>query len=100
MAATDRGTALDVDLPIRVLIVDDHPHIRDSLGRLLETTADVRCVGAAEDGESAPELCQRLTPNVVLMDLRLPGIDGVEATRRVMAICRSEERRVGKECRL
>ena len=87
MAAMDPGTALDVDNPIRVLIVDDHPHIRDSLGRLLETTADVKCVGAAEDGESAPELCKRLTPNVVLMDLRLPGIDGVEATRRVMAAC-------------
>ena len=87
MAATDPGTALDVDNPIRVLIVDDHPHIRDSLGRLLETTADVKCVGSAEDGESAPELCKRLTPNVVLMDLRLPGIDGVEATRRVMAAC-------------
>ena len=61
--------------------------VRDSLGRLLETTADVKCVGAAEDGESAPELCKRLMPNVVLMDLRLPGIDGVEATRRVMAAC-------------
>ena len=87
MAATDPGTALDVDQPIRVLIVDDHPHIRDSLGRLLETTPDVQCVGAAEDGESAPELCKRLMPQVVLMDLRLPGIDGVEATRRVMAAC-------------
>ena len=87
MAATDPGPALDVENPIRVVIVDDHPHIRDSLGRLLETTADVKCVGAAEDGESAPELCKRLMPNVVLMDLRLPGIDGVEATRRVMAAC-------------
>ena len=87
MAATDPGTALDVENPIRVVIVDDHPHLRDSLGRLLETTGDVKCVGAAEDGESAPELCKRLMPNVVLMDLRLPGIDGVEATRRVMAAC-------------
>jgi DNA-binding NarL/FixJ family response regulator len=87
MAATDPGNARDVQQPIRVLIVDDHPHIRASLGRLLETSSDVRCVGAAEDGESAPELCKRLTPKVVLMDLRLPGIDGVEATRRVMAVC-------------
>ena len=87
MAATDPGTATDVPQPIRVLIVDDHPHIRESLGRLLETSSDVQCVGTADDGESAPELCKLLTPNVVVMDLRLPGIDGVEATRRVMAAC-------------
>jgi len=87
MAATDPVSALDPQHPIRVVIVDDHAHIRDSLGRLLATSSDVRCVGAAEDGESAPELCKLLAPNVVLMDLRLPGIDGVEATRRVMAAC-------------
>jgi DNA-binding NarL/FixJ family response regulator len=87
MTATEPGTALERSPLIRVLVVDDHPHVRDSLQRLVATAPDLVFVGAAEDGESAPDRCLALTPDVVLMDLRMPGIDGVEATRRVMAEC-------------
>lgn len=85
MRATDPGTERDLHHPIRVMVVDDHAHVRESLERLLSTAPDLIFVGAAKDGESAPELCLQLVPDVVLMDLRMPGIDGVEATARVMA---------------
>jgi DNA-binding NarL/FixJ family response regulator len=87
MPATDPGAALDPHRRIRVMVVDDHPHVRDSLRRLLGTAPDLEFVGAAEDGESAPELCLQLAPDVVLMDIRMPGIDGIEATKRVLAAC-------------
>lgn len=69
--------------PIGVLLVDDHAMLRDGLRNILQLEPDIRVVGEAEDGESAVRQAETLQPNVVLMDIHLPGIDGIEATRRV-----------------
>jgi DNA-binding NarL/FixJ family response regulator len=68
---------------IRVLVVDDQGLVREGLTTLLAATAGVEPVGAACDGEQAVELCARLFPDVVLMDLNMPRVGGVEATRRI-----------------
>jgi DNA-binding NarL/FixJ family response regulator len=70
---------------IRVLVVDDHPIVRSGIVALLQTAEDVDVVGEAATGEEAVELALGLEPEVVLMDLRMPGIDGDEATARILA---------------
>lgn len=67
---------------IRVLLVDDHQILRVSLGRLLDAEHDIEVIGTAGDGASAVTLVAETSPDVVLMDLSMPGMDGVEATRR------------------
>jgi DNA-binding NarL/FixJ family response regulator len=69
---------------IRVLIVDDHAIVRGGLGALLATTTDLEVVGEAADGDEAVQLAAELGPDVILMDLSMPGSDGVQATRRVL----------------
>jgi DNA-binding NarL/FixJ family response regulator len=68
---------------IRVLIADDQPLARAGFKAVLEATGAVQVVGEAEHGERAVELARRLDPDVVLMDIRMPGMDGIEATRRM-----------------
>ncbi len=70
--------------PVRTLIADDHPHFRDGLRALLLSTTDVEVVGEARDGEEAIRLAARLQPDVILMDLNMPGTGGIEATRRIL----------------
>jgi DNA-binding NarL/FixJ family response regulator len=70
---------------IRVMVVDDHAIVRQGLERLFATADDVELVAMAADGAEAVELVDQLVPDVVLMDLSMPGIEGVEATRRIMA---------------
>ena len=68
---------------IRLLIADDHAVVRTGLSRLVETFADVELVGAAANGEEAVALAAERRPDVVLMDLEMPVLDGIEATRRI-----------------
>ena len=70
---------------IRVLIVDDHPIMRVGIAAIIEATSDMAVVAQAGSGEEAIELFEKLLPDITLMDLRLPGISGVEAIRTVMA---------------
>lgn len=69
---------------IRVLIADDHPLFRDGLRVLLESADDVEVLGEATTGEEAVVVSLSLRPDVVLMDIKMPGINGIEATRRIV----------------
>ncbi|WP_447555892.1 UvrY/SirA/GacA family response regulator transcription factor [Vreelandella sp. EE22] len=71
---------------INVLIADDHHLVRTSIAHLLNQERDITIAGEADDGEGAVSLCRQLKPDLVLMDIRMPGIGGLEATRR---ICRT-----------
>jgi DNA-binding NarL/FixJ family response regulator len=71
---------------IRVLLADDHGVVRDGLARLLGSVADIEVVAAAADGNQAIELVREHRPDVILMDLRMPGMGGSEATRRLLEI--------------
>jgi len=71
---------------ITVAIADDHRVVRVGLEQLLETFEDVRIVGAAAGGEEAVELCTATTPDVLLLDLSMPDLDGVEVTARVRTL--------------
>lgn len=76
-------TAQQTDSPVTVLVVDDHPLVRSGLVTMLQGTADLQVVGEAANGVEAVELCGRVVPDVVLMDLSMPVLDGVEATRQI-----------------
>ncbi len=70
--------------PLRVLVADDHPFFRDGLRSLLASSPDTELVGEASTGEEAVSLAADLQPDVVLMDIQMPGISGIEATRRIV----------------
>jgi len=72
---------------IRVLVVDDHTLVRDGIRALLQLVADVEVVGEATNGKEALEKVQQLAPDVVLMDLAMPVMGGLEATRRIHRQC-------------
>jgi NarL family two-component system response regulator LiaR len=74
----------EIDL-IRVIIVDDHPIVRNGISLFLETVDDIECIGQADNGRKAIHLCDELEPDVVLMDMVMPDIDGIEATRTIRA---------------
>jgi len=73
--------------PIRVLLVDDHAVVRSGLGAFLLAYDDLELVGEAASGEEAVRLCERFQPDVVLMDLVMPGMDGATATRLIREHC-------------
>jgi DNA-binding NarL/FixJ family response regulator len=70
---------------IRVMIADDHPLFRDGLRAMFESEPDIELVGEAATGQEAVTLARQLMPDVVLMDIKMPDLDGVEATRRLLA---------------
>ncbi len=83
--ATDISSQTDQEEPrlIRVLLADDHALVREGTRRLLEAESDVEVVGEAASGEEAIELVERLHPNLAIMDIAMPGIGGIEATREI-----------------
>ena len=78
-----RRTLTEEQITIRVLIVDDHPMVRRGLSAFLMSIEDLEMVGEAAGGEAALQKCEQLSPDVVLMDLIMPGVDGVSAIRSI-----------------
>jgi DNA-binding NarL/FixJ family response regulator len=72
-------------MPVRVVIVDDHRIVREGLRHLLEKRTDFKVVAEAPDGESAVRLATELSPDIVILDISMPGMNGIEATRRILA---------------
>ncbi|MBA2553356.1 MAG: response regulator transcription factor [Geodermatophilaceae bacterium] len=75
-------------MTVRVLVVDDHPVVRTGLTAMLAAEPDIEVVGEGGSGAEAVQLAEQLAPDVVLMDLRMPGMDGVAATRAIVASSR------------
>ena len=74
---------------IRVLIADDHAVVREGTRQILEHEHDMEVVGEAGDGEEAVNLAARYTPDIAIIDIAMPRVDGIEATRRIKAECPS-----------
>ena len=72
-------------MSIRLLLADDQPLVRTGFRMILEETDDIDIVGEAQDGAEAVRLAGELNPDVTLMDVRMPGVDGIEATRQIVA---------------
>lgn len=91
-APSPHGSPIGDDLPVpaddvvTVLVVDDHAAFRRAAGRLIERIPGFRLVAEAATGEEGVEEAARQLPRLVLMDIKLPGIDGLEATRRLLAV--------------
>ena len=73
--------------PVRVALVEDNAVFREALEILLGLRPDIDVVGAVEDGMQVVEMCRQLDPDVVIMDFRLPALDGVQATRLLLGAC-------------
>jgi len=73
---------------IRIVIADDHPIVRDGLRRLLEVEEDIQVVGEANDGRQVIEVVQQTDPDIVLLDLRMPNLDGLQALQMLQQTCK------------
>ncbi len=72
-------------MPVRILIADDHRIVREGLRHLLEKRTDFKVVAEAADGETAVRLARELSPDIAIVDISMPGMNGIEATRRILA---------------
>ncbi|HMK60238.1 MAG TPA: response regulator transcription factor [Dissulfurispiraceae bacterium] len=75
-------------MKVKVLLAEDHRVMRDGLKSLLEQQTDITIAGVADNGRIAVQMAQELMPNVVVMDIAMPELNGIEATRQIMAKCR------------
>jgi DNA-binding NarL/FixJ family response regulator len=78
-------TGQATDRPIRVVVADDHPVFRSGLRTLVQENAALDFAGEAADGEQAVRVCEEQRPDVILMDVRMPGVSGIDATRRIVS---------------
>jgi DNA-binding NarL/FixJ family response regulator len=78
-------------MPIKVFLADDHAVVREGLSLLLDTQAGITVVGEAADGRKAVRQVERLCPDVVVMDIAMPGMNGIEATAQIRNICPSTQ---------
>ncbi|MCS7062058.1 MAG: response regulator transcription factor [Anaerolineae bacterium] len=76
-------------MPIRVFLADDHAIVRDGLRVLLEAQGDIQVVGAASDGRQTVELAKQLLPDLVIMDIAMPGLNGIDAAEHIRRACPS-----------
>ena len=79
MTAPDASTRS----PVSIIVADDHQVVRTGFAAMLDTQADFTVLGTASDGASAVQACRTLRPDLIIMDIRMPGIDGIEATRQL-----------------
>lgn len=86
MIAADPGPGAERGAPIRVLLVDDQLLVRAGFRMVIDSQPDLTVVGEADDGRSGVEQAQRLRPDLVVMDVRMPVLDGIEATRQIVAL--------------
>ncbi|NLE44306.1 MAG: response regulator transcription factor [Chloroflexi bacterium] len=77
---------MGIEIPVRVVIADDHDMVRSSIALCLKTFDDLELVGEATNGREALRLCAELEPDVVLMDMEMPEMDGVAATRAIVQL--------------
>jgi DNA-binding NarL/FixJ family response regulator len=75
---------MNMSAEIRVLLVDDHSLVRKGFRRMLEDDPEIRVVGEAANGQQAIQLAQELHPRVIVMDMAMPGLDGIQATREIL----------------
>ncbi|MHC4739470.1 MAG: response regulator, partial [Planctomycetota bacterium] len=71
----------------KILLADDHGIIREGLRSLLEKQTDIEVIGEAQDGRKAVTLVQELLPNIVIIDISMPNLNGIDATRQIMSVC-------------
>lgn len=72
---------------IKILLADDHRLLREGLRSLLEEQPDMRVVGEAENGKAAVQLAAKLMPDIIIMDISMPGLNGIDATQQILSIC-------------